>query len=44
LAPLGQPPWQSLPWEGEEAIAPDAEGKDIPDTSIEEVTCGDPGP
>ncbi|MBY0256338.1 hypothetical protein [Methylobacterium sp.] len=30
----GQPPWQSLPWEGEVALASDAEGKDIPDTSI----------
>lgn len=30
----GQPPWQSLPWEGEEAFAPDTKGKDIPDTSM----------
>ena len=30
----GQPPWQSLPWEGEEALAPDATGKDIPDISM----------
>jgi hypothetical protein len=30
----GQPPWQSLPWEGEEALAPEAEGKDIPNTSM----------
>ena len=30
----GQPPWQSLPWEDEEALASEAEGKDIPDTSM----------
>ena len=30
----GQPPWQSLPWEGEEALAPETSGKDIPDTSM----------
>ncbi|KQP10129.1 hypothetical protein ASF28_02940 [Methylobacterium sp. Leaf99] len=30
----GQPPWQSLPWEGEEALAPTIGDKDIPDTSM----------
>ena len=30
----GQPPWQSLPWEGEAALAPDTAGKDIPETSM----------
>ncbi|KQP35178.1 hypothetical protein ASF49_22535 [Methylobacterium sp. Leaf104] len=30
----GQPPWQSLPWEGEEAFAPNDEGRDIPDSSM----------
>jgi hypothetical protein len=30
----GQPPWQSLPWEGEEALAPDTEGKHIPSISM----------
>ena len=30
----GQPPWQSLPWEGEATLAPETAGKDIPDTSM----------
>ena len=30
----GQPPWQSLPWEGEKAFVHEAEGKDIPDVSM----------
>ena len=30
----GQPPWQSLPWEGEEALASDTKGNDIPDISM----------
>jgi hypothetical protein len=30
----GQPPWQSLPWEGEEALSPHTEGKDIPNISM----------
>ena len=30
----GQPPWQSLPWEDEDASAQEDQGKDIPDTSL----------
>lgn len=33
-ARAGQPPWQSLPWEGGVALAPDTAGKDIPETSM----------
>ena len=30
----GQPPWQSLPWEGKATLAPETADKDIPDTSM----------
>jgi len=30
----GQPPWQSLPWQGEEGPVPDDGGKDVPSISL----------
>lgn len=30
----GQPAWQSLPWQGEDGLATNPEGKDIPDSSM----------